>query len=191
VRSRRGWIESLEHAFHRAMRRTHLPIADPCHEDWDAMDPVERGRFCRSCDKQVYDLSSMTEHEARGVLQEHAGENLCVRYCHDSAGNIRFRTRPARVAALALAMAACTPHDPPQERQQVVGELVVEPHVEVMGAAPFEPEIEETLEVEMGDVPAPEVEEESEPPRPLMGKPAIRDLQQAGSTAVRSSRTNR
>jgi hypothetical protein len=166
------------------MDRIRLPIADPCHEDWDAMDPRERGRFCRSCDKQVHDLSSMTEHEARDVLREHAGGNLCVRYVQDRTGNIRFRpARPVRAAALALAMAACTPtqqqpektNERPQAQEQaqelqVVGELVDPGLDEVMGGLD---EIEGGYEHElMGDVAAPEPEDKAEP-RPLMGRPMI------------------
>jgi hypothetical protein len=171
------------------MRRLHLPIADPCHENWDAMSPVQRGRFCKSCDKQVFDLSSMTEPEARGVLREHAGGNICVRYCHDTAGNIRFRpAAPARAAALALALAACTPHEAPAQRHQVVGELVdVTPEAEVLGNMPVEPEHEL-----MGDVEAPpDPEAEStngvdEPATqrlvPCMGKPVIHERK--GDVAV-------
>jgi hypothetical protein len=175
-------IESLGRSFHSGMPRIHLPIAEPCHEDWDAMDRVERGRFCRSCDKQVYDLSSMTEHEAREVLSDHAGGNLCVRYCHDGAGNIRFRpARPVRAAVLALAMAACTPHERASEEQP--RQPVPEEHeVEVMGG------IEELIE-EMGDVPAPELEEGEvkERPRPIMGKPAMPTVKRMGKLAADES----
>jgi hypothetical protein len=177
------------------MHRVHLPIADPCHEDWDAMSPVDRGRFCRSCDKQVFDLSSMTKVEAHAVLRENGGQNICVRYCHDDAGNIRFRTpAPARAAALALAMAACTPHERPPERQQVVGELIATDHEEEMigkvSELPTVPAVEEVAggagEHElMGDVaPTIEPEPEAEPPRvrPLMGKPVLRERK--GDVAV-------
>ncbi len=91
-------------------RPIHLPIAEPCHEDWDAMEPRERGRFCASCKKDVHDLSSMTEDEARAFLRERAGTRLCVNYRHDTAGRIQFRA--AAAAALAVtALAACTPHE--------------------------------------------------------------------------------
>src|SRR5690349_181738 len=93
-------------------RPIHLPIAEPCHEDWDAMEPRERGRFCASCKKDVHDLSAMTEDEARDFLRVRAGTRLCVNYRHDPAGRIQFRA--AAVAALAVsAIAACTPHDRP------------------------------------------------------------------------------
>ena len=155
------------------------------------MSPVDRGRFCRSCDKQVFDLSSMTEAEARTVLRQSSGQNICVRYCHDDAGNIRFRTpAPARAVTLALAMAACTPHERPSERQQVVGELIAVDHEDEMigkvSELPTMPEVEEAVgsrdEHElMGDVAAPVIERAPEPEaesprlRPLMGKPVLRE----------------
>ncbi len=150
------------------------------------MDRVERGRFCQSCVKQVYDLSRMTEPQARTVLRDNAGSRICVRYCHDDEGRIRFRSlapttttcgSPRRVAwagamVMAVAMAACTPHQRPDDaprakpettvtETQVVGELpVIEPEPEVQQAkgeiVAIEPEPEREL---LGDVVA-------EPPPP-------------------------
>jgi hypothetical protein len=168
------------------MRRTHLPIANPCHEDWDAMHPVERGRFCDSCDKSVFDLSSMTEAEASETLREHAGQRICVRYCHDTAGTIRFRPeRPMRAAVLALAMAACTPHARQEpEEAHVVGLLeevpehvvkgnLVEPedHEEiVMGEAPMQEEVDPIVYERKGDIAVPD--EPCDPAKPQPKKKA-------------------
>ncbi len=127
------------------MRTLHLPIADPCHEDWDAMEPAERGRFCQVCVKQVHDLSSMTEPQARAVLREAEGSRICVRYRHDDEGRIRFADRapavpantctsvrtarwPGAAAVLAIAVAACTPHDRgPSEQEPTVQAPIEEP----------------------------------------------------------------
>ncbi len=92
------------------MRTIHLPVAEPCHERWDTMDPEAQGRFCQRCSKSVHDVSSMSEDEAHAFLRERAGTKICVRYAHDAAGNVRFR-RPAALAIAAVALAACTPHD--------------------------------------------------------------------------------
>lgn len=144
------------------MPALHLPIASPCHEDWDAMDARERGRFCRSCAKDVHDLASMTESEARALLADHAGQRICVRYNADRAGRIHFRPEAARVALATLALAACTPHDnpghaapklPPMEQavQHVVAPVPQPELVPTMGEAPIvEPE-----RVLMGDIAAP------------------------------------
>jgi hypothetical protein len=96
------------------MHRLHLPIANPCHADWSAMDRAEgERRFCSQCDKHVHDLSAMTEPQARVLLSAPRTERLCVRYRTGSEGDIRFRVRsapaplPRRVmATVRTAMAA-------------------------------------------------------------------------------------
>ena len=40
-----------------------INIADPCHEDWSKMNPVELGRFCSSCQKKVVDFTTQTDEE--------------------------------------------------------------------------------------------------------------------------------
>jgi hypothetical protein len=56
-----------------------ISIAQPCREDWSAMSPVSRARFCAHCQRQVHDLSTMTTAEADDLLCRAAGR-LCVRY---------------------------------------------------------------------------------------------------------------
>jgi hypothetical protein len=75
------------------MPRLHLPIQDPCHENWDAMNREgEARRFCEVCTKHVHDLSALTEGEARAVLAEESAKGrVCVRYRADQDGNIKFR----------------------------------------------------------------------------------------------------
>ncbi|MCH9682100.1 MAG: hypothetical protein K0V04_11750 [Deltaproteobacteria bacterium] len=131
------------------MRTTHLPIATPCHEDWDAMDPDARGRFCQVCVKPVHDLSAMSEPQAQQLLSKAAGTRICVRYRHDSEGEIRFRqpaaapTCPAPrrmawvgTAAVAMTLAACTPHEHPDARAQ---------HIETVGS--ISPSIHMTVSI--------------------------------------------
>jgi hypothetical protein len=165
------------------MRTLHLPIADPCHEDWDAMDPRERGRFCQRCSKDVHDLSSMTEDEAREFLRERAGTRVCVNYRYHDDGRIQFRA-PTRVAALAATaaavttLAACTPHDPPRtdpapiqqpsEPPPAVGgtiEVPTEPPApnQMLGQMPAPPP-PEPIHVRKGDVAVPN--EPCDPPQP-------------------------
>ncbi len=86
------------------MKRSDLPIASPCNKDWDTMTAAGRKRFCSDCKKHVHDMSCMSRSEAGAFLREHAGQHLCVRYAHDSAGNLLFA--PAEVIAASSLMSA-------------------------------------------------------------------------------------
>jgi hypothetical protein len=72
------------------MNRDDARIARPCGADWNAMSPRGTARFCSACDKLVHDLSSMSEREARTLLQGRSTEGLCIRYLHDERGEIWF-----------------------------------------------------------------------------------------------------
>jgi len=58
----------------------HVPV--PCHENWDAMTPVEQGRFCQSCAKQVVDFSMMTDQDVLNYFSKATG-NTCGRFNND------------------------------------------------------------------------------------------------------------
>jgi hypothetical protein len=77
------------------------------------MSPRGTARLCGACDKLVHDLSSMSEREARALLQARSTEGLCIRYLHDERGEIWFggaglvpATRLARRGAAMAAAAA-------------------------------------------------------------------------------------
>jgi hypothetical protein len=76
------------------MRKERLPIASPCTEDWDAMDGDERRRSCQKCDKEVVNLSELTGREVERLFQRQRGQDLCVRYAFDDAGNLELRPSP-------------------------------------------------------------------------------------------------
>ncbi|MBK7827089.1 hypothetical protein [Nannocystis sp.] len=100
------------------MRSNQLPIDSPCHESWEAMDGDAERRFCGVCQKHVHNLSAMRHDDARALLAESAGANLCVRYSAETDGSLRFRDLvPAarltrglvRSAFAAVLLAACDP----------------------------------------------------------------------------------
>lgn len=81
----------------------------------------------------------MTESEARKLLDDNVGEDLCVTYAVRRDGSIRFRPEPeptvvpitaltrrrktaaaAAAVGLSAALAACAPHDNPDVRSEVV-----------------------------------------------------------------------
>jgi hypothetical protein len=95
------------------MNRDEARIAAPCGADWKGMQPRGRARLCAQCDKLVYDLSSLSERDARALLRRPANESLCIRYLHDTEGNIRFGEEPtervipaSRLSGGRVAMAA-------------------------------------------------------------------------------------
>lgn len=111
-----------------------LKIASPCSADWDKMVGDERARFCAQCEKNVYNLSSMTRAAAEALLIEKEGR-LCVRYFQRADGTIltadcpdglERRRRKNRVLALSFgAMSAA-----------VAAYAAVRPRAPLMGAPP-------------------------------------------------------
>jgi len=63
-------------------KELYVHIPTPCHEDWQQMTPVDKGRFCQSCAKQVVDFSVMSDQEVLNYLSKASG-NLCGRFAND------------------------------------------------------------------------------------------------------------
>lgn len=85
-------------------------VASPCNADWNEMVGDERVRFCLSCDKNVYNLSSMNRDDAEALLRERLGNDLCVRFYQRADGTILTQDCPTGVRKkrrkkLALAVA--------------------------------------------------------------------------------------
>lgn len=69
-----------------------IRIASPCHADWEGMKALTdedgaRARFCGSCEKNVYDLSSMTRTDALALIERHEGK-CCVRFYKRADGTV-------------------------------------------------------------------------------------------------------
>ncbi|MNU24511.1 hypothetical protein D3C71_128360 [compost metagenome] len=60
---------------------TQLHIAEPCHEDWNAMTPNEQGRHCDHCCKTVIDFTSWEAEDILHYLRQHT--NACGRLRKD------------------------------------------------------------------------------------------------------------
>ena len=85
-------------------------VASPCSADWNEMVGDARVRFCLSCEKNVYNLSSMTRDDAESLLRERLGSDLCIRFYERSDGTILTQDCPVGVTKkrrkkLALAVA--------------------------------------------------------------------------------------
>ncbi len=151
------------------MRSQDIQIPEPCHADWDAMRPEQRGRYCFECRKKVHDLSAMTRPQARDFLRDNASADICVSYQHGDDGVLVFRERPAPVvplsrlrrprgartmaaavasAGMAVALAACAPHGEPgpvheAETPTFSTPAVVIPHGPSQTATPVPPSADE------------------------------------------------
>ncbi|MGQ0738283.1 MAG: carboxypeptidase-like regulatory domain-containing protein [Bacteroidota bacterium] len=64
-------------------KKIQLIIPKPCHEDWDAMTPVEKGKFCGSCQKQVVDFSSMSDRQVAAFFKKPSTGSVCGRFMTD------------------------------------------------------------------------------------------------------------
>ncbi len=60
------------------MRKFQFTIPEPCHEDWNKMNPVEKGRFCSSCEKNVFDFTKSTDLQ---IIETYNKNNsICGRF---------------------------------------------------------------------------------------------------------------
>jgi hypothetical protein len=55
-----------------------MTIPKPCSEHWDAMDEVERGKYCSVCEKVVVDFSTANKQDIITYIR--SGEKICGRF---------------------------------------------------------------------------------------------------------------
>ncbi len=68
-----------------------IVIDNPCHENWDAMSPNEKGAFCLSCQKTVIDFSIKTVDEIKNFFVElPQTESVCGRFKEEQLEEISF-----------------------------------------------------------------------------------------------------
>ena len=64
-------------------KKIQLHIAEPCHENWDKMTPVEQGKFCQSCQKQVVDFTGMSDRQLAQFFKKPLEGSVCGRFMND------------------------------------------------------------------------------------------------------------
>lgn len=116
VRTKTAELDTARALLDEAKAKAKLPVlpnirvATPCPADWNAMTGDERTRACGSCNKNVYNLSTLTREEAEALILEKEGR-LCVRYFQRNDGTILLKDcsigitqkRKRRVIALGVA----------------------------------------------------------------------------------------
>ncbi len=50
------------------LKAMEIKIAEPCHENWEAMTPQESGKHCTSCSKTVHDFTQSSREELLSFL---------------------------------------------------------------------------------------------------------------------------
>lgn len=68
-----------------------ISIDNPCHENWEAMTPNEKGAFCLSCQKTVVDFSAKSINEIKSFFRElPLTEKVCGRFANDQLDAMTF-----------------------------------------------------------------------------------------------------
>lgn len=90
-----------------------VSVASPCSASWDAMTGDDKVRLCGLCERNIYNISSMSAAEAAALIQN-ATERTCIRMFRRADGTLMtndcptglraYRQRVGRTVSAAFAM---------------------------------------------------------------------------------------
>lgn len=88
-----------------------IHVAAPCSADWELMEGGDKVRYCRQCDKNVYNLSNMSRPEATKLIAD-SETKVCAKLYRRADGTVltadcpvglrTLRRRVSRFASAAL-----------------------------------------------------------------------------------------
>jgi len=67
------------------MKNIYIP--NPCSENWNEMNPEEKGRFCSVCSKCVIDFTEKNALEIQQIIEEKSNESVCGRFYNHQLNN--------------------------------------------------------------------------------------------------------
>jgi len=62
-------------------------VASPCAASWEEMTGSDRVRFCRNCQKNVYNLSAMSRDEAEAFVRQRESR-ICIQFYRRADGTM-------------------------------------------------------------------------------------------------------
>lgn len=57
-----------------------VTVPKPCHENWNLMNPTEKGRFCDVCTKSVVDFTDKSSTEIQEYFLINKNQRVCGRF---------------------------------------------------------------------------------------------------------------
>lgn len=72
-----------------------LQIAEPCHENWNQMTAQTQGRFCGSCQKTVFDFTTMTDNQLLEYFKNYKSDT-CGRFENHQLDRVLATPPPAK-----------------------------------------------------------------------------------------------
>ena len=69
-----------------------IGINDPCSENWNKMNPTQKGDFCLKCATELHDFTNKSNYEIKQTLKSLIGQPVCGRITNtqEAALNAEF-----------------------------------------------------------------------------------------------------